>query len=162
METINASDWDRSPHREILVWLLAGENCLTGDLEDTLMDIDAAALAEYRTPNADEYKPGLTEPGRSWIVHPTLPGQALAISLAHSGELLVMLQLYTRMASLDAHWTGVPPFDLVRELDRRDGGLGHVTDATQWLVARGWQHVQALPRRHGLDGEGSGVADASA
>jgi hypothetical protein len=154
METLDASEWDVNPIRDLLVALLGGEVFVRGDVEADLQRAERAGVLEFRHAEDDELR-SRPETWRMlpklpvWVVDPTVTGTQLGLRIAHSHELIRVIDVYEEIG---AAWRGVDIRDAFNELDLRDGGPGRVTDWRAWGETRGRLHLSELPRR-GLDAQ---------
>jgi len=156
MDVLEIHQWDSSPQRDVLVYLLAGPTAIQGgpDIEGDLDALQRAGLLLFRTPQPLELEGymQLCEAARSvWLGEVTPVGQQCALLLAHSYELLRVLAIYSHTTRTGAPWEGAPISEVVAELDQREGAQGGIDDVIAWLSDRDPLKIQELPRRHGLD-----------
>jgi hypothetical protein len=154
METLDASEWDVNPIRDLLVALLGGEAFVRGDVELDLQRAERAGVLEFRHAEDHELRSRPSAwrmlPGHPvWVVEPTLAGTHLALRIAHSQELIRVIDVHEEVG---VAWRGVDVRDAFNELDLRDGGPGRVTDWRAWGETRGRFYLSELPRR-GLDAQ---------
>ncbi len=149
-QVVDASDWDSGPIRELLVWSLAGPPLVWGELREEFIAAERAGLVEFRLAKSGEIRLAKSRwvADAPWFATTTDAGHALALRLAHSWELLRLIDLYNTTPT----WSGVAPRRILAELDLRDGGTGVVADWRHWGAYRAWDYVSQLPRR-GLDGQ---------
>jgi len=143
IEVIDATQWDQSPTRQILIVLLVGEAKVVGPLKDEILHAEHAGLL---LASPLEEQPS-TEGTYAWRVRPTLVGRSLALRISKSDELCEVLDCLLSVGAAD--WRGIDAKEIMAELDLRDGGTGHVASWPEWAVSRGRDYVSGLPRRLG-------------
>ncbi len=157
MDVLTIDTWDAEPQRAILVSLLCGRATLQGDAEECLHALQRDGLLTFDVLSdvaRDCEVVGPIDPNRPvWIGELTAAGCLVALRLARSVELLRVIATAARLLKGGYIWAGVMLDDVMRELDLRDHRDGQVggMSPSEWMEARNFRHVQALPRRDGLD-----------
>lgn len=141
VQVIDAAEWDHAPVRNVLVFALTGTILVASRrlLEDAerggLVTCEDAPVESVRCYGGRPF--WSTE--RPALVSLTETGRNLALRLAHSDELCMIVERH-------GPWLGARAHQILAELDLRAGGHLQRPQSGQQ-----WDRVRRLPRR-GLDG----------
>ena len=163
MQALDIHEWDRTPHRTLIVGLLCGPAIVQGDIEGDLQTLERADLVSYEAgvkdaPETLKSVIDQMDPNRPvWMAELTPTGIEMAVRLASSGDILRVLLACSRRLEHGRPWNGATPRSLVNELDRRTGGMGEVDDPLGWLERRRSQleSMHKVPRTIDRKGDGS-------